>query len=198
MCFYRHLFPWNTQVRGVNLGGWLVLEPWITPSLFYQFLGKDQGEVAMDLYSFCEVLGPEEANRQLRAHWDSWVTSDIIAELATAGINSIRLPVGDWMYQPYYPYEACTAGALEKVDWLLGEAHSKGISVLIDIHGVLGSQNGFDNSVRVSLFLFFHTRTREKNVDWHNILTSINHEFRCPSPQFQLRCACITPVMLLP
>lgn len=25
--------------RGVSLGGWMVLEPWLTPSLFYQFLG---------------------------------------------------------------------------------------------------------------------------------------------------------------
>jgi len=40
----------------------LVLEPWITPSLFYRFLGKNglAGEVAMDSYTFCEVLGPEE------------------------------------------------------------------------------------------------------------------------------------------
>lgn len=28
------------HLRGTALGGWLVLEPWITPSLFYQFLGK--------------------------------------------------------------------------------------------------------------------------------------------------------------
>jgi len=27
------------HIRGTSLGGWLVLEPWITPSLFYQFLG---------------------------------------------------------------------------------------------------------------------------------------------------------------
>ena len=27
---------------GTALGGWLVLEPWITPSLFYQFLGKSE------------------------------------------------------------------------------------------------------------------------------------------------------------
>ena len=27
------------HMRGTSLGGWLVLEPWITPSLFYQFLG---------------------------------------------------------------------------------------------------------------------------------------------------------------
>ena len=26
--------PHNHKLRGVNLGGWLVLEKWITPSLF--------------------------------------------------------------------------------------------------------------------------------------------------------------------
>ena len=25
---------------GTNIGGWQVLEPWITPTLFYRFLGK--------------------------------------------------------------------------------------------------------------------------------------------------------------
>lgn len=64
----KHATPFNQQVRGVNLGGWMVLEPWITPSLFYQFLGKGENEIAIDTYTFCEVLGPEEANRQLRRH----------------------------------------------------------------------------------------------------------------------------------
>lgn len=30
------------HIRGTALGGWLVLEPWITPSLFYQFLGASE------------------------------------------------------------------------------------------------------------------------------------------------------------
>ena len=30
------------HMRGTALGGWLVLEPWITPSLFYQFLGASE------------------------------------------------------------------------------------------------------------------------------------------------------------
>lgn len=30
----EHARPFNNQVRGVNLGGWMVLEPWITPSMF--------------------------------------------------------------------------------------------------------------------------------------------------------------------
>jgi glucan 1,3-beta-glucosidase len=117
----KHSTPFNTQVRGVNLGGWMVLEPWITPSLFYQFLGQtNQSEIGMDTYTFCKVLGPEEANRQLRRHWETWVTEDIIEELARSGINSLRLPVGDYMYKPYGPYvDGCFDGALEYVDTLL-------------------------------------------------------------------------------
>ncbi len=55
------------RFRGTSLGGWLVLEPWITPSLFYQFLGakkrygRSKGHVAFDSYTFCEVLGSAEA-----------------------------------------------------------------------------------------------------------------------------------------
>jgi hypothetical protein len=61
--------PFNMQIRGVNLGGWMALEPWITPSLFYQFLGGNETTTAFDTYTFCEVLGAKEANRQLRIHW---------------------------------------------------------------------------------------------------------------------------------
>lgn len=83
----------------------MVLEPWITPSLFYQFLGGNETAVAMDHYSFCAVLGPEEGNKQLRRHWESWVTEDIVRDLAESGaVNSLRVPVGDFMFRPYGPY----------------------------------------------------------------------------------------------
>ena len=142
-----HALPFNNQIRGVNLGGWLVLEPWITPSLFYQFLGKDENTTAVDIYTFCQVLGPDEGNKQLKRHWNTWVTEDIIKELAQSGaVNSLRLPVGDWMYKPYGPYVGCTDGALDYVDLVLDWAYANGLTVLLDIHGVRGSQNGFDNS----------------------------------------------------
>jgi hypothetical protein len=100
-----HARPFNNQIRGVNLGGWMVLEPWITPSLFYQFLGGDETKTALDTYSFCQILGPVEANRQLRRHWETWVTEEIIEKLASSdAVNSLRLPVGDYMYVPYGPY----------------------------------------------------------------------------------------------
>ena len=45
--------PDNKAMRGTNIGGWMVLEPWITPSLFYWFLGKTHSEgVGLDTYTF--------------------------------------------------------------------------------------------------------------------------------------------------
>lgn len=93
---------------GTNLGGWLVLEPWITPSLFYQFLSLDQQygtdtplHTGMDQFTFCQALGPSEGNKQLRRHWRTWVREEDIRAIADSGANVVRIPVGDWMYVPY-------------------------------------------------------------------------------------------------
>ena len=108
-------------------------EPLITPSLFYQFLGADTRwgdgaakKVGMDLYTFCEALGAEEANRQLRRHWQSWVTEDDVRQLAALNLDTLRIPVGDWMWRPYGPYLDCTAGALDELDRALALAAQYG------------------------------------------------------------------------
>ncbi|TDH70334.1 hypothetical protein CCR75_002904 [Bremia lactucae] len=149
----RHATPFNKQVRGANLGGWLVLEPWITPTLFYQFLStqerygdKAPEKTAMDMFTFCTALGKKEANRQLRIHYTTWVTEADLKEMAQAGVNSLRVPVGDWMFNPYEPYIGCTEGAIEALDRVADLANKYKIDLLLDIHGLVGSQNGFDNS----------------------------------------------------
>lgn len=55
------------MIRGVNLGGWLVLEPWITPSIFqaYPF-----AKGIVDEYTLNAVLGTQEAHDSvLKPHW---------------------------------------------------------------------------------------------------------------------------------
>lgn len=156
----EHARPFNNQIRGVNLGGWMVLEPWITPSLFLQFLGQGEGTTAFDMYTFCQVLGPKEANAQLQRHWDTWVTEPIVQALKESGaVNSLRLPVGDFLFVPYGPYaNGCVDGALERMDQLLDWAYSYGLTVLIDIHTMRDSQNGFDNSGQAMGFAWTSAR----------------------------------------
>ena len=44
------------KIRGVNLGGWLVLEPWITPSIFEE-VNVDSHHV-VDEYTYFEHIQP--------------------------------------------------------------------------------------------------------------------------------------------
>ena len=54
-------------MQGPNLGGWLVLEPWITPSLFYQFLSEQYEQYAGHLATSIEHghRGPESPHHLL-------------------------------------------------------------------------------------------------------------------------------------
>ncbi|CAE6442981.1 unnamed protein product [Rhizoctonia solani] len=135
-------FPFgSTKVRGVNLGGWLVLEPWITPSLF----DNTGNNAIVDEYTFGQFQDYNAAHSKLVAHWDTWITESDFAAIAAAGLNHVRIPIGYWAFdisagEPYhqgqYPY------LFKAVQW----ARNHGVKVLIDLHGAPGSQNGFDNS----------------------------------------------------
>jgi len=100
----------------------------------------------MDSWTFCEALGAKEANKVLRAHWDAWLKEEHFKQLADRGVELVRIPIGDWTLKPYGPYVDCMDGAKEKIQWALDEFDKVGIKVLLDVHAVKGSQNGFDNS----------------------------------------------------
>lgn len=92
----------GTHFRGVCIGGWLVLESWITPSIFAPYLNitMSNGHAVWDEYSLAQYLGPDAGAQVLHAHWDQWVSEAEIAEIAQAGITHVRVPVGYWIVNP--------------------------------------------------------------------------------------------------
>ncbi|KAL9934915.1 hypothetical protein V8E36_005991 [Tilletia maclaganii] len=67
----KRAFNFGTnKVRGVNIGGWLVTEPFITPSL-YAATGDDR---VVDEWTF-GLYVPDAATR-LQNHWATWITED--------------------------------------------------------------------------------------------------------------------------
>ena len=149
------------KVRGVNLGGWLVLEPWITPSLFAEW---SQNEQVKDEYTYTKILGKAEASSRLSKHWNTWITQNDFLEIKQAGLNHVRIPIGYWAIYPV-PDEPFVQGQIPILDRAIGWARSAGLKVMIDLHGgehsILVqvtksdgafsaplSQNGFDNSGR--------------------------------------------------
>ena len=136
----------GSKLRGVNLGGWLVLEKWITPSLF-------EGLQANDETSYCVELGEAEALLRLHHHWNTFITRDDFAWLQRAGINAVRLPIGHWLFGKDYPYHRSyqevrypyVVGGLAIVDQVFQWAGEFGLKVVLDLHAAPGCQNGFDN-----------------------------------------------------
>ena len=57
-------------------------------------------------------------------------------------METLRIPVGDWMYEPYAPYEGCWDGALEELERVLRLIEKHGMTALIDLHAMRLSQNG--------------------------------------------------------
>ncbi|KAF1363043.1 glycoside hydrolase [Lizonia empirigonia] len=136
-------FNWgSTKVRGVNLGGWLVLEPFITPSIFE--FHSSPGYPVIDEWTLCEKLGKQGCYDALKPHWESFVSLQDFQKIRDSGFNMVRIPLGYWSYvEPWGPF---TQGAAPYLDQAITWARETGLKVVIDLHGAPKSQNGFDHS----------------------------------------------------
>jgi len=123
----------DDKVRGVNLGGWFVLEPWITPSIFAPWAN---GGGVVDEYTFTQTLGKQEAQNRLNIHWDTWITQEDMNEIASMGLNHVRIPIGYWALNPLDgdPY---VQGQVPYLDRAIGWARTAGLKVMLDLHGGL-------------------------------------------------------------
>ncbi|KAJ8454115.1 hypothetical protein ONZ51_g13215 [Trametes cubensis] len=152
-------FPYGHQfVRGVNLAGWLVLEPWITPSLF-ENTGNDQ---IVDEWTFAQYQDTDTALSVLKNHWDTFITEDDFSQIAKAGLNLVRIPIGYWAFEPGQG-EPYIDGQLPYLQNATVWARNHGLQIIIDLHGAPGSQNGYDSSGQRLSSPQWHTN--QANVD---------------------------------
>ncbi|KZP09032.1 glycoside hydrolase family 5 protein [Athelia psychrophila] len=132
---------WNfstDQIRGVNIGGLFVLEPFISPALFQAYPD------AIDEWSLSEAIAANTSTTLqavLEDHYNTFITEEDIAQIAGAGLNWIRVPIPYWAIETWEgePF-------LEGVSWkyivrLLGWARKYGLRVNLDLHTIPGSQN---------------------------------------------------------
>jgi glucan 1,3-beta-glucosidase len=130
----------TAPLRGVNLGGWLVLEKWMTPSLF-------EGTTANDEFTLCQQATKAKA-KKITEHRNTFVTRKDFVWLKKNGITAVRLPIGYWLYGNEAPYLSTVDYINEAFLW----AKQTGIKILLDIHGAPGSQNGQDHSGRTGSY----------------------------------------------
>ncbi|KAH7311607.1 glycoside hydrolase superfamily [Stachybotrys elegans] len=126
------------KIRGVNLGCQFIVERWMAEDSWARMGCQNYN----DEWACTEGIGQAAADKAFDTHWDTWTTEDDIKEIAWIGLNTIRIPVGFWIYEDlvwdseYYP-----RGGLPYLDRLVGWCKKHGIYVIIDLHGAPGSQS---------------------------------------------------------
>ncbi len=83
----------GTMVRGVNAGGWLVLEPFVTPGVFTAAGDnriKDEWTYGQLGYGGNRTA----AAAALRKHQETFYTEADFAKMAEYGLNTVRIPIG--------------------------------------------------------------------------------------------------------
>lgn len=134
---------WGTgsivNLRGTNLGGWLLQEAWMSP------LKMDQAQP--DEWKLRQILtarfGESVKESLISGYQDNWIKASDLDNIKNLGFNFVRVPIlylqlmdmyGNWKSDPW-----------SKLDWLVSECAARGIYVLLDLHGTFGGQNMWDN-----------------------------------------------------
>jgi glucan 1,3-beta-glucosidase len=161
----------SMPIRGMNLGGWLSIEPFITPSLFSQWRAQDG---VVDEWTLTTKLG-NNAAATIEPHYSSFINKQTFADIRAAGFDHVRIPYSYWAVTTYPgdPYVA-------KISWRyllrgIEYARENGLRVNLDLHGVPGSQNGWNHSGRQGVIGWLNGTdgqlNAQRSLDIHNQLS---------------------------
>lgn len=144
----------DVKSRGVNLGGWLVAEHWMTGDADF-WKGVNEDDAGKGEYTaITKAADPDTVRSNLDYHHSTFITETEIAAIADAGLNTVRVPVGYWIpgFDNDDPsgaadWEVFSNGTIKYLDLLIQDwAKTHNLAVLISIHAAKGSQNGADHS----------------------------------------------------
>ncbi len=128
------------QLKGVNIGGWLFQEFWMTPTEAAGSIWDEQ-----DIYHYLtETYSEEKMWEAVNVYQDSYFTEADFDNCQALGMNCLRLPF--WYLNIVDMEGNVRENWYERIDWFIENAKKRGMYVIIDCHGAPGSQNGSDHS----------------------------------------------------
>lgn len=167
-------FPYGSQpIRGVNLGGWLSIEPFIVPSFFDKY---DSWEGIVDEYTLTQRLG-DAANATLEKHYAKFITEQDFIDIRDAGLDHVRIQYSYWAIKTFdendKPYVSQIAWRylLRAIEY----CRKYGLRVNLDLHGLVGSQNGWNHSGRQGAIGWLNgtdgALNRKRSLELHDSLS---------------------------
>lgn len=138
------------KIRGVNLSGWFILEPWVTPSLFVATGASNDIELQ-------QALGTTVYNDRLREHFETFIGEEDFRRMSAMGLNAVRLPVPWHVFGAQNDVEAYIS-CIDYIDRAMEWAEKYDMRVLLDLATVPGGQGDSNDS----------PTTPEHTADWHS------------------------------
>ncbi|KAJ2930020.1 hypothetical protein H1R20_g7076, partial [Candolleomyces eurysporus] len=151
-----------SKIYGVNLGSWLVLEPWMLPQEF----------------AFAKAY-PNTVDAIFNKHWSTWFAQTDLDQLKAAGINTVRIPLGYWIVEPlvdrtseYYP-----KGGILQLRRGLQQIRDAGIAVILDHHALPGVQspNQMFTGRCTRDVQFYTPYNYHRALIWSGVMTALSH-----------------------
>jgi len=154
------------QLRGVNIGSWLLIEPWLSG------FGDQPGmQAERDIWELMQQRFGQDAKLDLiRAYREAFFTEADVRNIAALGLNALRVPV--WWRAVSDPDFAGTVVWLDRcIEW----CGRNGIYVIIDLHGAPGGQSKEAGMLgeRAAAALWSDATNREETVAWWKRIAGI-------------------------
>ena len=128
------------QLKGVNLGGYLFQEFWMTPTR-----PGSQIKAELDIYDYLTENNDEATAYQIAdIYQDAYMTEKDFDQIQQLGMNVVRLPF--WYRNIVDQDGQFIEDWYKRLDWVVEQAGTRGLYVILDFHGAPGSQNGSDHS----------------------------------------------------
>lgn len=172
----------TNKVYGVNLGSWLLLEPWMLPKEWQAMGGQictDCSQCIMSEFAFSKAYPDSVVDEKFAQHWDTWFTQNDVAQLKAAGINTIRIPLGYWIVEGLVnrPQEEYPRGGLKYLIRGLSWLRDAGMNVILDHHALPGVQvaNQMFAGRCTSDVEFYTQHNFHRALVWTAIMTTLSH-----------------------
>lgn len=138
------------RIRGVNLSGWFIPEPWVTPSLFAATGASNETELQA-------ALGATTYNEHVRQHYETFISEDDFRRMSAIGLNAVRLQI------PWYAFGSQGESEIyipvvDYIDRAFEWSEKYGMSVLLDLATVPGGQGDSNDTAS----------TPRSTADWHS------------------------------
>ena len=130
----------NVILKGINLGGWMLQEPYL-----FQFTGAadSQHEFKEKLVEF---IGQENTDEFYNAWYENFITQGDIDSLSNFGFNSVRLPMHYDLFtlsiqdEPVFGEQTWLDTGFSMVDDLLDWCEANNMYLILDLHAAPGGQ----------------------------------------------------------